>query len=427
MSILKENLAASPDANILLCAYTNRAVDEICSNLLKANLTFVRIGRDSVCDEAYRPYLIENKFASLSKKDEMLAALRRERIVVGTTHTLASQTSLFVLKHFALAIVDEASQLLEHQILPLLTATSPEGTSAIERFVFIGDHKQLPAVVRQTEEQAGVESAELRAAGLLDMRQSLFERLLRLQHERFGDAAVFQLCRQGRMHPDVAQFPAQRFYGGHLLPLGLPHQNAELKHVLPENSLENLLATKRNLFFAVKSTSAGAHSNANAEEAACIAQVVASLCRIWQRSSRVFDGSNVGIIVPYRTQISLLRIELEEAAMSFPEELREQVKQAFRSIIIDTVERFQGSQREIIVYGLTVSRPSQLNFLCSTQFVDENGSQIDRKLNVALTRAREQCILVGNPRVLSQDPVHRSLLQDYQTRGQYFSYPLETR
>ena len=79
------------------------------------------------------------------------------------------------------------------------------------------------------------------------------------------------------------------------------------------------------------------------------------------------------------------------------------------AITIDTVERYQGSQRDVIVYGFTVQFPYQLDFLCGQSF-QEDGIRIDRKLNVALTRAREQLILIGNPEVLALDPIHKELL-----------------
>ena len=80
-------------------------------------------------------------------------------------------------------------------------------------------------------------------------------------------------------------------------------------------------------------------------------------------------------------------------------------------ISIDTVERFQGSQRGVIIYGFTVSRPYQLDFLTNNRFV-EDGRIIDRKLNVALTRAREIQILVGDADLLRRDPVFAALIEN---------------
>ena len=79
---------------------------------------------------------------------------------------------------------------------------------------------------------------------------------------------------------------------------------------------------------------------------------------------------------------------------------------------IDTVERFQGSEKNVIIYGFTVSRPSQLSFLCDSQFIDQQGLLIDRKLNVALTRARERTLLVGNPEILESVPLFAKLIAE---------------
>ena len=82
-------------------------------------------------------------------------------------------------------------------------------------------------------------------------------------------------------------------------------------------------------------------------------------------------------------------------------------------MLIDTVERYQGSQRDIIIYSLAVTRRYQLDFLTATTFVDDDGTIVDRKLNVALTRARHQMIVVGRPDIMSHTPLLRQLLNDY--------------
>ncbi|MDE6003484.1 MAG: hypothetical protein K2G76_08375, partial [Prevotella sp.] len=79
---------------------------------------------------------------------------------------------------------------------------------------------------------------------------------------------------------------------------------------------------------------------------------------------------------------------------------------------IDTVERYQGSQRDIIIYALGVQTPDQLDFLTAQSF-EEDGHTIDRKLNVAMTRARKQLLLVGRQDVLGQNAIFRTLMQRY--------------
>ena len=77
------------------------------------------------------------------------------------------------------------------------------------------------------------------------------------------------------------------------------------------------------------------------------------------------------------------------------------------------MERFQGSQRDVIVYALGVSHRYQLDFLTATTFTDTEGTPIDRKLNVALTRARKQMIIVGDTDVLRHVSLFRQLISNY--------------
>lgn len=79
-------------------------------------------------------------------------------------------------------------------------------------------------------------------------------------------------------------------------------------------------------------------------------------------------------------------------------------------ITIDTVERFQGSQRRYVIYGFTVQKAYQLRFLTETTF-EEDGMIIDRKLNVAMTRAQEYLVMVGNSALLRKVLLYNKLLE----------------
>ena len=118
------------------------------------------------------------------------------------------------IKHFSLAIVDESSQILEPQLIGLLSAQK-DRRCQIDKFVLIGDHKQLPAVVQQPQEESAVTEPELNAIHLRDCRLSLFERMLvQFKTENgYDERFVYMLTKQGRMHRDIDQFPNQAFYG----------------------------------------------------------------------------------------------------------------------------------------------------------------------------------------------------------------------
>jgi superfamily I DNA and/or RNA helicase len=196
------------------------------------------------------------------------------------------------------------------------------------------------------------------------------------------------------MHPDVAYFPFLHFYREEQLrAVPLPHQQeTDIGYDLPaEDALDEQLKTRRVLFI-----------RTGAE-----AQLVADLLhRIYRFTQDRFDpAKTVGVIVPYRRQIALIR----QAISGRPELLAQG-----NNITIDTVERFQGSQRDVIIYALGVTYRYQLDFLTATTFTDADGTLIDRKLNVALTRARKQMIIVGRPDILNCVPLFKQLVQGYQ-------------
>jgi superfamily I DNA and/or RNA helicase len=384
-----ETFHADKDAQILLLSYTNRAVDEICKSLasIAPAVDFIRVGNELSCDEAYREHLIENELSSCNRRSEVYERIRNCRIIVGTVAAISGKPELFRLKHFDVAIIDEATQILEPQLLGILCARGEDGKNAIDKFVLIGDHKQLPAVVQQNTEQSAIYDESLLSIGLSNLKDSLFERLYRNCTAACSSSAIHRsydmLCRQGRMHPEVALFANRAFYGGRLIPVGLPHQ------------IEDSDTIRRLAFYPSVPEKAGASAKINYSEARIVADLAV---RIYERHQSDFDESRtLGIITPYRSQIALIKKEIESVGIP-----------ALNRILVDTVERFQGSERDVIIYSFCVNYPYQLKFL--SNLTEEEGVLIDRKLNVALTRARKQMFITGVPELLERNPLYKSLL-----------------
>ena len=394
LNTLREQLL-EPGSSILITSFTNRAVDEVCSKLVEEGIDFVRMGGPYSCSAGYRSHLLERRLQTAQDTDSMRDLVRQTRVFVGTTTAFSSNMSLFSIKAFDLAIIDEASQILEPHIMGLLTAVH-DGKPAIRKFVMIGDHKQLPAVVQQTPRQSRVTDEQLRNIGLTDCRLSLFERLL----SRYRDCpeVTYMLTHQGRMHPAIAGFPNCMFYGGKLQVVPLEHQQEQLPTMVDEpNPIDRMLATQRVVFLPVATSEPVISDKVNETEAQLIAAIAE---RIYVRHAETFRAdTTLGVIVPYRNQIAAVRNALE--VYNHP---------ALLDISIDTVERYQGSQRDYILYGFTIQRPYQLNFLASNTF-EEDGQLIDRKLNVAMTRARKHLIMLGNPDLLRQNPVFAALIE----------------
>ena len=193
----------------MLLSYTNRAVDEICSKLNEEGIEYIRLGGIFSCAEEYRDNLLSTKVEQSENLVSLKNTLTRTRVFVGTTTSLNSNIALFQLKQFTLAVIDEASQILEPHLIGLLSA-HVNGIPAIRKFVLIGDHKQLPAVVQQTEDVSRVQDVLLNDIHLTNCRLSLFERLLK-QYAR-NKNVTYMLRKQGRMHHDIALFPNYTFY-----------------------------------------------------------------------------------------------------------------------------------------------------------------------------------------------------------------------
>ena len=399
-------------SSILLLAYTNRAVDEICNMLSEHELDYIRIGNEYSCDPKYSDHLLQEVLDENTTLNSIKSTLSEAQIIVATTSTMNSRSALFNIKHFDLVIIDEASQILEPNIVGILTARQEEGR-AIDRFILVGDHKQLPAVVQQQGE-ADVEntSSVLENIHLSSCANSLFERLVLTERAAGRTDFIGTLHKQGRMHPDIADFANRKFYAKEQLEcVPLAHQlETELSYnEESEDALDNMLKAHRMIFIpSMPCKQLNISEKVNTDEARIIADL---LRRLYRQMSKDFNPQkSVGVIVPYRNQIAMIRKEIER--LEIP---------ALEGISIDTVERYQGSQRDVILYSFTIQSRYQLDFLTANTFYEE-GQPIDRKLNVAITRARKQLILTGNESTLRQNQLFAELIDYIKEKDGYVRF-----
>ena len=397
-------------SSILLLAYTNRAVDEICNMLTENELDYIRIGNEFGCDPKYSDHLLKEVLDDNATLNSIKSTLADARIVVATTSTMNSNAALFNIKHFDLAIIDEASQILEPNIIGLLTARHAE-RRAIDRFILIGDHKQLPAVVQQSDAETEIDDGELLRINLLSCANSLFERLILTERAAGRTDFIGTLHKQGRMHPDIADFANRKFYAREQLecvPLAHQLEQTLAYNETSEDETDDVLKAHRMIFIPSKPCrQLNISEKVNTEEARIITDL---LRRLYRQLGNNFDPQkSVGVIVPYRNQIAMIRKEIEK--LGIPE---------LEEISIDTVERYQGSQRDIILYSFTIQSRYQLDFLTANTFY-EDGQPIDRKLNVAITRARKQLILTGNEPTLRQNQIFAELIDYIKEKGGYYA------
>lgn len=394
---LIERLYADPSANILVMAYTNRAVDELCAAICSAFdesaedcQKYIRIGSELSCGEGYRHRLLQHLAHEASNRRELSDQLASTRIFVGTLASIVGKPELFDLKKFDVAIIDEASQILESQIIGLLCE--------FDKFIMIGDHKQLSTITLQNELKSSVNDELLHAIGLYDCRESLFERLYSVCQSKGWHHAYDTLTYHGRMHEDIASFVNTHFYEGIL-------RNATERQTIPlhfevyneNDTYQSLIATTRFALLPIYQKNENYLSDkineAEADEVVRLAKTVYDLYHV---NGKEFDPQKtVGIIAPYRNQIALIKHKLGELAIP-----------QLTDVMVDTVERYQGSQRDVIILSFCFNKAYQLRYFSN---LNREGL-VDRKLNVALTRAREQVFMVGNDRILEQNPIYKKLL-----------------
>lgn len=393
---------ADKSKNILILAYTNRAVNELCEAVNTAFSykdgtcdKYIRVGTELSCGEPYRHRLLQNIAEKADNRAALLKELAETRIYISTLSSINGKQELFNLKKFDIAIIDEASQILEPQLMGVL--------SRVDKFILIGDHNQLATIVLQNEYSSAIQEKELLDIGVYDCRISFFERLLQTCKRNKWEQAYAQLIHQGRMHAEISAFPARFFYEENLFPI-MEWQNDLLTLNDAQNGImDSWIANNRVLFLSTEKLVENNTSNKiNYNEANTIASLVQSILRVYEYSNDPINAAQIGIIAPYRNQIALIKQKLAEANIPDHDQ-----------ISVDTVERYQGSQRDIILVSFCVNKAYQLDFLCN---LNHDGT-VDRKLNVALTRARKQLFMVGNAHILNRHPIYATLLDFVKNRS----------
>jgi DNA replication ATP-dependent helicase Dna2 len=357
---------------IVLLAFTNRATDEICEKVAQITPDFIRLGYVGDAHE-----FVAQSLSRESHIPSIRERLAHTRIFVSTV------TSFYRYRHLVkrcdTLIVDEASQLLEPHLCGILPA--------FRRFILIGDEKQLPAIVAQPKELCQHEDEALQALHIQDLSVSLFERLLHNAQQKGWHKAYKMLETQYRSHQDIAGFISEKFYK--TLRPGSPRQQAAFDLYQGDSPVEQLLAQGRLLFIP---SSPGKQHKFHLEEAQRV-RLLAEAIRTTFKRKGDFTAGHLGVITPYRAQIA-------EIYKLFDEELR-------TLVTVDTVERFQGSEREVIILSMALSQAAQMPHI---QALDMQG-QVDRKLNVALSRAREQLIVLGDARILQEGKFYKMFLE----------------
>lgn len=373
LASIVQNIIETTSETILIVAYTNKVVDELCSMILRLGLhdTLVRLGSSQ--NDDIRPYLVSNLTANEPVK-QIARVLTQKRICISTVASIASNPEVFLLWKFQTVIFDEAAQIVEAYCIGI--------ASYCDRAIYIGDEKQLPAIVVQNNEETHIQSQDLHSIGLTNLSESYFSRLRNNAQRNNWTHCLAMLKEQGRMHFDIQQIVNTLYYQNQLTTLRASQQSS---HQLfsESNFLHNCFQNSRTVFF-----------NIHQQTTTLEEQMLLLVEKLVVNFINAVPELRIGVITPYRKFNHRI--------------LQHFVSKNVQDIDVDTVERFQGSERDVIIFCVPVTSKEQFESIQSCTDID--GIMIDRKLNVAITRAKEYFVLCGSAHILELSEHYSQLL-----------------
>jgi len=361
---------------------------------------FMRLGSGRSVDSAIEDRLLKKLVGRHLKAVDTLEAvqdlLRSVPVLASTTATWSSdkytppslkgagENQEYAPFQFDVAIIDEAGQLTVPAILGALRFA--------KRFILVGDEKQLPPLVLSKE------------AADTGLAESLFSILKRKDNDYTKEktlsvsSCVF-LKVQYRMNKWISHFASRVFYDGQLIPhASVANSLLEVATLKPTLRAEtpSIVRAIEPLAPMVFLDVCGDHERAKTSnaEAQAVREVVASLL------ARGITQQEIGIIAPYRAQVANLRRHL----FSDDETIGWEALPFDTSLSIDTVDRFQGGERPVIIMSFATTTKLEADSQLRDHLTNPH------RLNVALTRAQRKLILVGNASVLEGLPVFERLI-----------------
>ena len=413
--------AVANGQKILACAPSNTGVDNLLDKLVRKGLRVVRIGHPARVQEELQAYTLDSLVESdpgmaivaemmrestkiarkagrftrakpvLGARGDMRQEARRLRedaklyerqiikSVIDKADVICATTNfdpeILGNRHFDSVVIDEACQSTEPGCWPAIMKA--------DRIILAGDHCQLPPTILSTE--AAKEGFAI----------SLMERLVAL----YGSRVTKQLSVQYRMHHQIMKYSSDYFYDGQLIA-----DSTVSSHLLSEligdvscsSETDTTLSVTQSAISFVDTAGAGwdeqlepdGESRFNPEEGAWILKQVSELCRLG------IAPSDIAVIGPYAAQVRWIRQRCP-----------------FKAVEIDTVDGFQGREKEAILISLVRSNAdAEVGFLSDT-----------RRMNVALTRARRKLIIIGDSATLGAHKFYADMIAYFESIGAYQS------
>lgn len=386
------------ESQVMVCAQSNMAVDWISEKLVDRGVAVLRIGNPTRVNDKMLSFTYERRFEAhpdypqlwsirkairelrsqkkrpdswhqkmdrlKSRATELELRIRQslfgEARVIACTLTGAANRVLEGEKYSTL-FIDEAAQALEAACWIAIRKAG--------RVIFAGDHCQLPPTVKSIAALKG------------GLGKTLMERIVEQKPE-----VVTLLKVQYRMNEQIMRFSSDYFYNGEVETApGITHRSI-LDYDLPMMWIDTEDVDGKEEFIG---ESCGRINRAEAD------LTLSTLQEYFDKigKNRILEESiDVGIISPYRAQVQLLRKMIRQKEFFRPYR---------RLISVNTVDGFQGQERDIILISLVRSNDGgEIGFLRDL-----------RRMNVAITRARMKLIILGNAATMTSHPFYRKLYE----------------
>ena len=395
------------EVQVLVCAQSNMAVDWIAEKLTDRGVNVLRIGNPTRVTDKMLADTYERRFeshplytqlwsirrnirtiydsasGSRESRHQKIARLKEkaaeleyqineslfsEARVIACTLT-GSASHLLLGKRFGTLFIDEAAQALE--------ASCWIAAQKADRIILAGDHRQLPPTIKCQEALDG------------GLDHTLMQQIVENKPK-----CVSLLTVQYRMCEGIMQFPNLHFYEGKLTSDPSVKYRSILDWDTPIEWIdaheESLDAVEGQTDMFAEEVSADGLSRMNPAEAQLTLDTLRRYFDKIGKDRILYERIDVGLISPYKGQVRLLRKLIKKDNYWKP----------FRHLItINTVDGFQGQERDIIVISMVRSnREGQVGFLRDL-----------RRMNVAITRARMKLMLIGNRETLCRHPFYRKL------------------
>ncbi len=386
------------ESQVMVCAQSNMAVDWISEKLSDRGVNVLRIGNPTRVNDKMLSFTYERRFEAHPEYPQLWAVRRairqlysqkgdtkrrhqkisrlRDRAtelelaihsslmdaarVVACTLAGAANRTLDGMKFHTL-VVDEAAQALEAAVwIPL---------QKCQRLVLAGDHRQLPPTIKSG------------AAAKGGLGKTLMETLAQEKPE-----CVSLLNVQYRMNEAIARFSSEMFYGGRLESAPGVKSRGILDYDTPVSWIDSSAVDSKEEFVG------DTYGRINRAEAALTLDTLKKYIAGIGKERLLDENTDIGVISPYKAQVQLLRRMFGRDAFLRP----------FRnSITVNTVDGFQGQERDIIIISLVrANEDGSIGFLSDI-----------RRMNVAITRARMKLFILGNAETLRKHPFYRKLYE----------------